>query len=543
MEGKMMKKSKKWLSLVLAVAMTASLLAGCTSTAKDTTAAETTVAGAEATAAPAEKISISVAGGSEDSMDINVASSAYLAGLSACRHVYEGLYKLDAKGEVVLGQASAVDVSEDGLTYTFTLRDDITWSDGVAVTAADFVYGWQFLKDTAKDYSELLSMISSAEAKDDKTIVVTLAYPCSYLPSVLAFPSAYPVRADIVAKFGEAYATDPEKAIYNGAYELTSWAHQSEIVLTARPDYYDYAAITVGKISWMLSSEESTTLASFKSGDIVYSDSYPQEEAASLKDNGLHFTSGFNNYCIMFNVRPDGPAVLQDAKVREALALAVDRNRVVSIRDLGDELGTTYTPSGITNKVGEDFTSTVTPWWSTDDYAANCVKAKALLAEAGYADGKDFPALTYIVNNDSRKEIAEAVVNDWKEVLGIESVTVQISDAFFTERSNGDYDIAYFGWYMDYIDLSNMLYTMTTASLNGAGYSSAEYDAAYSAAISATDETAQWTAYDECEAILAKDLPVAPLLHSMNTYLFNDTDYDGLVYYCGNYYFGFVTAK
>jgi len=540
-----MRKSSKWLSLVLAAAMTASLLAGCSSAAaKNTAAADgTAAAGADATAASAEKISISVAGGSEDSMDINVASTAYLAGLSACRHLYEGLYKLDANGEVVLGQAKNVEVSADGLTYTFTLRDDITWSDGVAVTAKDFVYGWQYLKDTAKDYCELLSMMTGAEAKDDKTLVVTLAYPCSYLPSVLAFPSAYPVREDIVAKYGEAYATDPDKAVYNGPYELTSWAHQSEMVLTARPDYYGYDSLTAGEITWMLTTEESTTLASFKSGDIIYADTYPQEEAAALKDNGLHFTSGFNNYCIMFNVRPDGPAVLQDENVRRALALAVDRNRLVSIRDLDDEVGVTYTPSGITNAAGDDFTSTVTPWWNPDDYEANCAEAKKLLAEAGYADGANFPALTYIVNNDSRKEIAESIVNDWKEVLGIDTVTVQTTDAFFTQRTNGDYDIAYFGWYMDYIDLSNMLYTMTTASLNGAGYANPEYDAAYSAAISATDVTEQWKDYAQCESILAKDLPVVPLLHSMNSYLFDDTKYDGLVYYCGNYFFGYVHTK
>ncbi len=543
-----MRKSNKWLALVLATAMTASMLAGCGSTAatEATTGTAETEAGTTATgdtAAAGDKISFSVCGGSEDSMDINVASSSALAGLSACRHLYEGLYKVDEKGEVVLGQAASVDVSEDGLTYTFTLRDDITWSDGQPVKAADFVYGWSFLKETAKDYSELLSMVSNAEAKDDKTLVVTLAYQCAYLPSVLAFPSAYPVREDIVKQNGEAYATDPDKAVYNGAYELTSWAHQSEMVMTARPDYYNYDAITAGQITWVLTSEDSTMLASFQSGDVIYSDSYPQEEAAALKDNGLHFTSGFNNYCIMFNVRPDGPAVLQDANVRRALALAVDKNRIVSIRDLDDEIGTTYTPSGIKNAEGKDFTETVTPWWNNDDYEANCTEAKKLLADAGYADGADFPALTYIVNNDSRKEIAEAIVNDWKEVLGIDSITVETTDAFFTQRSDGDYDIAYFGWYMDYIDLSNMLYTMTTESANGAGYSSAEYDKAFAAAISATDETEQWKNYAECEAILAKDLPVVPLLHSMNSYLFDDTKYDGLVYYCGNYYFGFIKAK
>ncbi len=540
-----MRKSKKWLALILTTAMTASMLAGCGSSAAtkaESSATETNEAEG-GSAATGDKLSFSVCGGGEDSMDLNVASSSTLASLSANRHLYEGLYKLDENGEIVLGQAESVDISNDGLTYTFTLRDDITWSDGQPVKAGDFVYGWSYLKETAKDYSDLLSMVTNAEAKDDKTLVVTLAYECAYLPSVLAFPSSYPVREDIVTEYGESYATDPEKAVYNGAYELTSWAHQSEMVMTARTDYYDYNKITAGEITWVLTSEDSTMLASFQSGDLIYSDTYPQEEAAALKDNGLHFTSGFNNYCIMFNVRPDGPAALQDANVRRALALAVDRNRIQSIRNLDDEIGVTYAPSGITNSEGKDFIETVTPWWNADDYEANCAEAKKLLADAGYADGAGFPALTYIVNNDSRKEIAEAVVNDWKEVLGIDTITVQVSDAFFALRTDGDYDIAYFGWYMDYIDLSNMLYTMTTESANGAGYSNPEYDAAFKAAISSTDEAEQWKNYNTCEAILAKDLPVVPLLHSMNSYLFDDTNYDGLVYYCGNYYFGYIKAK
>ena len=130
-------------------------------------------------------------------MVIDTGRSATLCGLSACRHLYEGLYKLDAEGNVVLGQAENVEVSDDELTYTFTLRDDITWSDGEPVTAGDFVYGWQYLKDCSADYSTLLDMVASAEATDDKTLVVTLNYACSYLPSVLAFPSAYPVRQDM----------------------------------------------------------------------------------------------------------------------------------------------------------------------------------------------------------------------------------------------------------------------------------------------------------------------------------------------------------
>jgi oligopeptide transport system substrate-binding protein len=385
-------------------------------------------------------------------------------------------------------------------------------------------------------------MVSSAEAKDDKTLVVTLAYPCSYLPSVLAFPSAYPVRQDLVEKNGEAYATDPEKAVYNGAYELAKWTHQESMVMKAREAYYDYAAIGVKELTWELMSNQSTRLASYKSGDIIYSDTYPDEEAASLVGNGLHFTSGYNSYCIMFNVSDSGPEVLKDKKVRAALSLAVDRKRIIDIRGLEDEIATSFAPSGLKNKKGEEFNSTITKWFDADQYEKNCEEAKQLLSDAGYTKGKGFPVLTYMVNNDDRKEIAEAVVNDWKEVLGIDSVTVEVSEGFFAQRKNMDYDIAYFGWYMDYPDISNILYTMTSNN-NDAGYTSEVYDNAYNAAMADAEEAAQWEYYAECEKVLSEDSPIAPLLHAQSSYLFDDTNYDGLVYYCGNFYFGFITKK
>lgn len=534
---------KKLLSLLLCTATVVSMLSGCGSstTATETSTATDAVVGTEASAT-ADGLDISVCVGSEDSMVVNTATVGTLEGLSACRHLYEGLYKIDQSGTPVLGQAESVDVSDDGLTYTFTLRDDITWSDGQPVTAEDFVYGWQYLKDCASDYSDLLSMVSDAEATDDKTLVVTLSYPCAYLPSVLAFPSAYPVREDIVEEYGDSYATDPDTAVYNGAYTMTSWTHQQEMVMEARPDYYDASNITVNQITWDLMTDSSTMLASFQSGDIMYSDSYPSESAAALDGNGLQTTSGYNTYCTLFNVSDSGPAVLKDEKVREALSLAVDRDRLISIRDLGDTVATTYTPDGLTDADGTEFNSTVTPWFDDSDYEANCESAKELLAEAGYENGEGFPALTYIVNSDDRQEIAESIINDWSEVLGINSITVESVDGFYAQRETQDFDLAYFGWYMDYPDISNMLYTFTSG-VSDSGYSSSDYDAAYDAAISETDTASQWADYDTCESILASDMPVIPLFHSQNSYLFDDTDYEGLTYYCGNVYFGYVTQK
>ncbi|MGN0482659.1 MAG: ABC transporter substrate-binding protein [Lachnospiraceae bacterium] len=532
---------KKILSAMMCVVMCATMVTGCGGsddpTVSQPAASEKTEAKEETTGEE-----IAVCGGSEDSMDINTGTAGTLEGLSACRHIYEGLYKLDADGKVVLGQASDVKVSEDGLTYTFTLRDDIKWSDGQAVKADDFIYGWQYLKDCASDYSSLMDMVSDAKAVDDQTLELKLAYACSYLPNILAFPSAYPVRKDYVEKYGESYATDPDKSVYNGAYEVAEWKHQQEMVMKKREDYYDAKAITTSQVSWELMTDPSTMLASYESGDIMYSNAYPSEEAERLKDKGLHFVPGYNTCCAMFNVGEKGPEVLKDAKVRKALSLAIDRERLIKIRNLDDELADTYTPSGLTNDDGTEFNTTVEPWFKSDDYEGSCEEAKKLLAEAGYEGGKDFPALTYIVSDDDRKEIAEGIASDWKEVLGIDTVKVETVDGFYAQRGDQDYDIAYYGWYMDYPDISNMLSTMTTGS-SDSGYSNADYDAAYSKATAETDVETQWKDYAECEKILADDTPVIPLYHAKSGFLFDDTKYDGLVDYCGNYYFGYVHQK
>ena len=247
-----MKKMSKIVSLTMAAALAAASLS------------------MSACADGEEKIEIAVTGGGEDSMQLNTATSGYLNGISALRHLYEGLYKLDANGEIVLGQAASAETSEDKLTWTFTLRDDITWSDGQPVTAGDFVFGFDNLAAQGGDYSTILSDVAeSYEAPDDKTLVIKLKQPCGYLPSILAFPPTYPARQDYVEKYGEAYATDPDKAVYNGPYEMENWAHESEVVMKLRDDYYDAANIEVGTINWELITEESSALASFESGDYV----------------------------------------------------------------------------------------------------------------------------------------------------------------------------------------------------------------------------------------------------------------------------------
>ncbi len=488
-----------------------------------------------------DRTEISVAGGGEDAMVLDTGTGISMYGISCCRHLFEGLYKMGPDGEIVLGQAESVDVSDDYLTWTFKLRDDATWSDGKPVTVDDFVAGWTHMYESNGPFKYLADSISATlDLIDDKTLALNLEYPCEFLPSLLAFVPNYPIRQDYLDKYGEAYATDPEKAVYNGPFELTEWKHGEVLVTEKRADYYDAANISVSKINWLLMTNEEEALEAFERGEIAYSDLCPEEEKSRMEGAGLSYASGNNCYTVMFNNGEKGNDVLKDVRVRKALSLAIDRYAIMEYRNCYDEIAKTYLGSGYVNEEGVDFTDYAPAWFDVDDYEGNCEQARELLAEAGYPDGEGFPELIYIVNNDSRREVAQRICYDWQKQLGIDSITVYKVDNFYEAREAGDYDLAYFGWVMDYADPSNMFFSMTTMDDYDAFWSNEEYNAEFTAAVHSATLDEQWEHYAECERILAEETPIAIILHGKDFYLFDDAVYDGLVYSCGCFVFTYL---
>ena len=482
-----------------------------------------------------DRIEISVAGGGEDAMDLDTATGISMYSISCCRHLFEGLYKLGPEGEIVLGQAESVEVSDDYLHWTFKIRDDATWSDGKPVTVDDFVCGWTHMYESDGAFKYLFESVSATlDIIDEKTMTINLDYPCEFLPSLLAFVPSYPIRQDYLDMYGDAYATDPEKAVYNGPFELTEWKHGEVVVTERRNDYYDSKNIAVSKINWLLLTNEYEALEAFERGEITYSDLCPEEEKGRLEGAGLSYASGNNCYSVMFNNGPNGNDVLKDVRVRKALTLAIDRYSIMDYRDCYDEIAKTYLGSGYVNEDGVDFSEYAPAWFDVDDYEGNC-------EEAGYPDGQGFPELIYIVNNDSRKDIAERICYDWQKQLGIDSITVYKVDNFYEARGAGDYDLAYFGWVMDYADPSNMFYSMTTMDNYDAFWYSEEYNDEFTAAVHSATQDEQWEHYAECERILAEEMPISIILHGKDWYLFDDTVYDGLVYSCGCFVFTYLT--
>lgn len=450
--------------------------------------------------------------------------------INAC---FEGLTRLDKDSKVKPGVAEKWDVSTDGLTYTFHLRD-AKWSDGQPVKAGDFEYAWKRVADpaTASTYANYVTdYIKGAEAfynkkgskddvavkaVDDKTLEVTLNQPTPYFLQLCAFHVYMPVRQDIVEKNPEGWATDPATYIGNGPFKLDKYTHQDSLELSKNENYWNAKEIKLTHMTFVMVEEPSAALTSFEKGDIEFIDNVPASDAPRLKDEGkLQISPQFGTYYVMFNNKK---APFNNPKVRKALALAIDQQVIVdNLTKCGEKPATgfvgygSYDADGTTDfrTKGGDF---ITP-------QGNVEEAKKLLAEAGYPGGKGFPVFTYLYNtSESHKKIAEAVQDMWKKNLGINCKLANQEWAVFQNtRQAGNYDVARGGWIADFMDPVSMLDIFVTGNGNNdPKYSNTEFDKFIKASKSETDVNKRFEDLHEAEKILMNDSPVATLYFYVN---------------------------
>ena len=509
-------------------------------------------------------LEITVQNSSEPStLDPNEANSN--DSMALVLHMYEGLtrYRQDLAG-VELAQAESVDISEDGLTWTWHLRDDILWSDGQEVTAGDFVYSWQRLVSGSYDNSNFIDMIVNAVeirsgekdaselgvvAEDDKTLVVTLKNTCTYFDQIVAAAVCSPVRQDMV-ETGDQWYADPATNIGNGAFVLNEWANQDYIEMSASETYYDKEKVGPEKLTWLLTDDANTTLANFESGEIMYAGTYPSEEVDRLKEAGYLESTGIaGTYYVMFNENTDVEA-LKDPRVRRALSLVVDRNYIVNtITKEGQIPADSWIGPGFPDPDGNDFHDANTDlFWSVDpaDYEANVAEAKQLMADAGYPDGEGFPAVKYTINDSpAHRAIAEYLQSIWKEELGVEmTVDVQEWAVFLEIRSNGEYQMARGGWTADFLDPSSLFdLALSTGGNNDTFYANDRYDELMYLAQTEPDAETRLNYFHEAESILKEDLPFMPLYYYTASYLADSENYEGYFNYLAFPMFRYVHAK
>ena len=503
------------------------------------TAAEMTDGGeASDSAAPAD--SSASAGGKVLSVQIgpnpetiDPALNSAVDGGNMILHPFECLLTVDQDGKLAPGQAESWDISEDGLTWTFHLRDGLKWSDGSALTANDFVYSWQRVCDpmVAAPYAEtVLSMVEgyeeaiggnitalAVEAPDDSTFVVHLSSACSYFGSLAAFATLSPVQQATIDANGDAWAVSADTYICNGPFYISEWVPNSYIMCTKNPNYWNADAVKLDAIKFNLIEDANASYSAYQTGEVLFIKDVPTEEIPSLEGNDEFYVDPIiGTYYLSLNTEREP---FNDPKVRKALSLAIDREYVA-----GTLMQGTYSAAG--NFMGPGWIDTDgssfidnanggQPYIDTTNHEANLEEAKQLLADAGYPDGAGFPSITYSTNDAGyHKVVAEYLQQAWAE-LGVDLQVDIVEWASFTPmRRNGDYDSARNGWVGDYSDPSNMLDLLYSTNGNNDGnFNNAAYDAAMDVSRTTLDAAERSKALHEAEDILMEEAGCIPVAY------------------------------
>jgi peptide/nickel transport system substrate-binding protein/oligopeptide transport system substrate-binding protein len=527
-------KRRKVALLLATVFVTSTFgLAACSS--KDTTNNGTTTTPTEAAATddtPAGAKQLSVQIGSDPETIDPALNSAVDAG-NMLLYTHECLLTIDQNNQIAPGAAEEYKVSEDGLTWTFTLRDGLKWSDGSPLTAKDFVYSWKRVCDPlvaapyaetvlagVKGYTEAIGGDLDAlavSAPDDKTFVVELSTPCSYFGSLAAFATLSPVQQATVEANGDAWATTAETYIGNGSFYVSEWVPGSYILMSKNPNYWNASAIKLDTIKFNLIEDSNASYTAYQNGDVLMIKDVPTEEIPSLQGNPeFHVEPIIGTYYVDLNneVEP-----FTNPLVRKALSLAIDRDYVANTLMQG-----TYTPAsnfmgpGWVDTDGSSFMDNANggkPYIDTTNFEANLAEAKEILAEAGYPNGEGLPTFTYSINDAGyHKVVAEYLQQAWAE-LGV-TVNVEVVEwqSFTPMRREGDYESSRDGWVGDYSDPSNMLgILVSTNGNNNAQYNNPEFDKVFTEAQSTTDPVKRSLALHKAEDILMEDAGVLPIAY------------------------------
>ena len=464
---------------------------------------------------------------------IDPALNSAVDGGNMILHTFECLLTVAEDGTLAPGQAESWETSEDGLTWTFHLRDGLKWSDGSALTANDFVYSWRRVCDpmVAAPYAEtVLGMVEGyqdaiggnlealgVEATDDSTLVVHLSQPCSYFGSLAAFATLSPVQQATIDANGDGWAVNADTYVCNGTFYISEWVPGSYIMCTKNPNYWNADAIKLDGIKFNLIEDPNASYSAYQTGEVLFIKDVPTEEIPSLEGNPEFYVDPIiGTYYLSLNTQREP---FNDPKVRKALSLAIDREYVANTLMQG-----TYSPAsnfmgpGWIDTDGKEFIDNANggkPYIDTTNHEANVEEAKKLLAEAGYPDGAGFPSISYSTNDAGyHKVVAEYLQQAWAEI-GVELQVDIVEWASFTPmRRNGDYDAARNGWVGDYSDPSNMLDLLYSSNGNNDGkFNNAEYDAAMNTSRTTLDAAERSAALHKAEDILMNEAACIPVAY------------------------------
>ncbi|MFN8636829.1 MAG: peptide ABC transporter substrate-binding protein, partial [Chloroflexota bacterium] len=458
------------------------------------------------------------------------------ASVQVAIQLFEGLTEIDEAGQPAPLGADKWEVADDGRTFTFFLRGDRLWSDGTPVSAADYVWAWRRAIDprTASDYAALLYPIKNASrihterldpallgvtARDPKTLVVNLEEPLAHFPILTSLVTFAPLKKDVLERFGDRW-TRPENIVVNGPFRLLEWVHDKQIQLERNLTYPGFDRImprVVMRIfpddgaSQVLAAYEGNQLDVFGTGasfeipaadaERILGDTASRATVRTTPQSGTLF--------LAVNTRKQH---LQDSRVRRALGQVVERERV--LKDVLKRVGTpaiSLIPDGI---AGRDETR-----WPTEDVEA----ARSALAEAGFPDGKDFPAISFAFNVSQQwSQLGEYLRQRYKDTLGIELTLQPMEWTAFTRWRRGDDwakdgDLARAGWLADYEDPYDWYNLIWDSREDPSSFNSAwkldVYDAYVREAALTFERPERAKLYGQADDVLANEYPSIPVFH------------------------------
>ena len=450
---------------------------------------------------------------------------------------HEGLMTLK-NGEPVPGVAESYKMSDDQLTYTFTLRD-AKWSNGEPVTAEDFAYAWEFALNpaNASEYATILYAIKGAEAYnlgtttsfdevgvkviDSKTLEVTLESPTPYFLELTAFKTLYPIHK-ATAEANPKWYTEADTYVGNGAFVLSQWQHAGSLTLEKNPEYWDADNVKLTKVNIEMVESETTQMTKFESGEIDFlGTNYGKISLDAIErlqsEESLNIVDYSGIYWYKFNTTDD---VMKNANIRKALTLAIDRAGLIKNVTKGEEepaLG--MVPNGVEG-FGDD-----AGFFKDADYEGAKAALDAGLKELGLSDPSELNLKLSFNTSDAHAVIAQYIQEGWNKNLGI-NVTLENAEwqVYLDKLSSLDYQIGRLGWIADYNDAYSFLemYNSADNGNNDTGWSNEEYTNLLKQSTTETDPAARLDLLKKAEEIIIAEFPVAPIYYYTNLYVVKD---------------------
>ena len=450
-------------------------------------------------------------------------------------NVIEGLYRLDENARPVPGQAKSVDISEDGLTYTFTLRDGIKWSNGDPVTSQDYRYAWLKVlnPDTGSQYAYIISTFIegaadynegsgsaddvAVEAPDDKTLEVTLVSPAPFWLGLTAFPTYLPQNQAFVEEQGEEYAQSADALVYNGPYTLTELNPTEGVTLVKNGEYWDKDNVDIERVEGKIVKEVDTAVNLHESGELDITE-ITAEYVDEYRDSpDFQQATEFAAFYLAFN---EDVEIFQNANIRKAFQIGFDRAALAfEIYNDGSVPATGIVPDGIAGPGDQSFREAQGP--VLPDF--NPEEAKRLYEQGLQEIGGEAPTIELLsYDSSTARDAATFFQSQFEDNLGANiDVKIQPFDRKLELEANGEFQLSFQGWGADYNDPMTFLDLWESESpFNTGGYSNPDYDELISQAQTETDDATRMELLQEAERLLVEDdAGVAPIYFEGTTRL------------------------